>query len=117
MRTWPPFLILAPLCIVACSDSTGVDGRDTKPPTLTLDPVDSVSAMLSVTISGTVRDSGQVVRVTIQMREACCDGPVDTLSLVPAVDVPFSAASKRVEAAGFKGDSLLQRRRVAVRAA
>jgi len=47
--------------------------------------------MLSVTISGTVRDSGQVVRVTIQMREACCDGPVDTLSLVPAVDVPFSA--------------------------
>ena len=32
-----------------------------------------------------------------------------------SVDVPFAAASKRVEAAGFKGDSLLQRRRVAVK--
>ena len=32
-----------------------------------------------------------------------------------SVDVPFAAASKRVEAAGFKGDMLLQRRRVAVK--
>jgi len=32
-----------------------------------------------------------------------------------SVDVPFAAASKRVEAAGFKGDLLLQRRRVAVK--
>ena len=33
-----------------------------------------------------------------------------------SVDVPFAAASKRVEAAGYKGDSLLQRRRIAVKA-
>jgi len=32
-----------------------------------------------------------------------------------SVDVPFAAASRRVEAAGFKGDQLLQRRRVAVK--
>ena len=32
-----------------------------------------------------------------------------------SIDVPFAAASKRVEAAGFKGDLLLQRRRVGVK--
>jgi len=32
-----------------------------------------------------------------------------------SIDVPFAATSRRVEAAGFKGDLLLQRRRVAVR--
>jgi len=32
-----------------------------------------------------------------------------------SVDVPFAAASKRVEAAGYKGDALLQRRRIAVK--
>jgi len=34
-----------------------------------------------------------------------------------SVDVAFTAASRRVEAAGFKGDLLLQRRRVAVKPA
>jgi hypothetical protein len=29
--------------------------------------------------------------------------------------VPFAAVSKRVEAAGYKGDALLQRRRIAVK--
>jgi hypothetical protein len=32
-----------------------------------------------------------------------------------SVNVPFAAASRRVEAAGFKGDALLQRRRVVVK--
>jgi hypothetical protein len=32
-----------------------------------------------------------------------------------ALDVPIAAATRRVEAAGFKGDALLQRRRVVLK--
>jgi len=52
--------------------------------------------------------------------DAFVDGhPAGSFAVVDggSVDVPFTASSRRVEVAGFKGDLLLQRRRVAVKPA